>query len=389
VRASSIPRFASVLACIAVLSCGARTELTVVDPSDASVDTARTPRVDVAQPDDRPVDVPTDRPPLTGCRAEAIPRAGPVTNIAAPGRTEPVAVYDPATNRVIVLGGMVAGHARTTEMYAVDLETHRVQVLARTGESGPIPLFAQPVWDAPRHRAIVIGGVQIGRASAETLAIVIDGNQATVSRLEDYPAGPVQQVAAAIDAPRARIIATGGAGIEGRTSATFALVLATGRWQRILEPTQGPPAVTLRTMAYDPTTHRMVLTGGTVDDSLSYALPLEPLGAWQRLDVPLRLLPRTPRVLAWDDRVCGFLLVSSGGTATRCVHPTRFFRTDAPDDVTSLADIDVSALGRFSSATLYDPVRERLIFVGGDECTTAGVANDVLVESLDVVTLVH
>src|SRR5262249_50297430 len=132
-----------------------------------------------------------------------------------------------------------------------------------------------------------------------------------------------------------------------------------------------------------------VLVAGTTDETTSYVLDLDSLRGWEPVELALRVVSRTPKLLGWDDLACGFVLASTAGTATRCVLPTRFFPVSSTQNVPTLGHVDLQGAGRASPALLWDPVRERLLFFGGYECTTEGVINNVLLPSIDVMPLLR
>jgi hypothetical protein len=351
-------------------------------------------------PDDLPGDV-----AATVCDGQPLPRYGEASLIAMPARGAPVAVMDSDGGRVLVLGGLVGNgpmptQLRATDIVVVNLDSRSVQtVTPRTvdGQAVELPIAAAAVFDSTSGAAIIIGGslqdAQQNRFTDAVLAITFsDGaTTATVEILPSYPPGPVSSAAAAQDPTTRRVFVTGGVGVPGTVlGRTYVLDLASRSWELYLDESHGPAPNIDRTMAYDPVVRRMVLFGGANQATDKYTLVLEGDDRWRPFVVDnLGVTAGTPSTLFFDPEACGFLFLAQTGTFAECVPAARYVpSTDG--SMTSAAALPDPPLPRpsgYGAAQLFDPVGQRLVFVSGWECSSAGLNAGKAVDGLYVVPL--
>ena len=196
------------------------------------------------------------------------------------------------------------------------------------GYSGPFPRqFAAFAWDAPLARAFLFGG-RIGTAELNDLWQVSFPN-GYAKWLRVYPEGdvpgPRYGTASVYDAKRRRLVVFGGFGGHPLDE-TWALELSgTPRWHRLETHGSLPSARFLASAVYDSRRDGMILYGGAT------GIPTKP----------------TPLKDTW------FLSFSDG------------------DAWVQVAPVGSVPLGRYEHASVYDPLRDRMLVFWGLDGTGA------------------
>ncbi len=367
------------LAAIALctLACGARTDL---EPLTLDANTAMD-----SVSDRVPVDRVLPRPDvsLRSCDGSPLPRPGSVQSARSTGRWGVTAVFDPATRRILVLGGSPSGGTRASSPFALEVDTGR-SVPLRLDGVGMLPIGAVAVWDERRSRAVVVAGRYpdggFFEPSATVLDVRIQGDTARVSRLADYPAGAVDGVAIAIDPERDALVATGGS--NGSVPATTAfgatwslsLAAASPSWERRASEAQSPPAGTRRQMGWDPTRRQLVLAGGWMGvtrDRRAWALEGD---RWREVAGTLDAIPDDTTGLVWDPRACGFVM-----TVGRCSAELWLLRVGVRAEMALLGRLQRSMgfAGADGPALFRDDRNDGLLLLGGENCQMSGFVAEV------------
>jgi len=359
-----------------LLACGSRTGLEAVlldadVPFDASAD-AFGDRVAVDRLLVRPDIV------LRSCDGGALPIPGPVSSERTTGRWGVTAVFDPATRRILSLGGSPSGGTRAAPPFVLDVDTGRVTVFRLTGVS-MLPIGAAAVWDERRSRALLVGGrypdggfFSPGRA---VLDVRVQGDAAVVTPLADHPVGAVSGAAIAIDPERDVRVVTGGGNESAPPTtayrATWSLPLgaASPRWDRRTPEQDSPPAGIGRQMGWDPEIRRLVLAGGWVGAMRDRRAWVLEGSRWRDVPGVLDAVPANVTGLLWDGRACGFVMTSG-----RCSAEVWLLRVRELPAMALLGRLTRASgfPGSDGSALFLDGARDRLLLLGGEDCQNSG-----------------
>lgn len=341
---------------------------------------------------DATIDRALSRPPRldAGCDGAPLPAPRGVRRVDGPTRLYPVALHDPARDRLLVLGGLPAGGTFTREVYAVSTVDGAVTALGASAVE--LALEAGVAWVVPDRTALLIGGMRPGGAwTDEVLRVDVGGTSVRVSRAGVHPGGEVVGVTAVYDPARQAVIVHGGQGVEGCDARGFATTWAVRldgagtRWEALVDAAGGPPRGWSRLGGVDPRDGAVVLLGGATPDGTDRAVWSLPMGArptWRRLDGAADALPRSGHALPWDPVGCGFVVV--GG---RCSDQTWLIRPEGGGVREALLgtvqlDGEARGLGREGAGLALDVARRTLVAVAGASCDTNGatVRSSALIE---------
>lgn len=358
------------------LSCGSRTDLdtylfdggvTFDSPADAPRDRVAVDRLLV-----RPDIV------LRGCDGGALPGTGAVQSERVTGRFGISAVFDPATRRILTLGGSPSGGTRAAPPSALDTDPGRVVTLRLVG----VPMLAigaAAVWDARRSRAILVGGRypdgSFFSPGPAVLDVRVQGDAAMVIPLADHPLGGVSGAAVAIDPERDALVVTGGGNDSApattayRTTWSLPLGVVGARWERRATEANGPPAGLERQMGWDPVLRRLVLAGGWVGATRDRRAWVLEGDRWREVPGVLDAVPANVSGLVWDARACGFVM-----TVGRCSAEVWLLRVRELPAMALLGRLtrDSGFPGSNGPALFLDDARDRLLLLGGEDCQTSG-----------------
>lgn len=357
-------------------SCGSRTGLD-------------TGPLDGGGPADGPADAPGDRVAvdrllvrpdvvLGSCDGGALPRAGAVQSARVTGRFGISAVFDPATRRILSLGGSPSGGTRAAPPTALDVDTGRAVTLRLVGVS-MLPIGAAAVWDARRSRAILVGGRYpdggFFSPGPAVLDVRVQGDAATVTPLAAHPVGGVSGAAVAIDPERDALVVTGGGNDSAPATtayrATWSLPLgaAGARWERRAPEGNGPQAGVGRQMGWDPELRRLVLAGGwagAVRDRRAWVFEGD---RWREVRGVLDAVPANVSGLVWDARACGFVM-----TVGPCSAEVWLLRVRELPAMALLGRLARASgfPGSNGPSLFLDDAGDQLLLLGGEDCQTSG-----------------
>lgn len=285
-------------------------------------------------------------------------------------RSDPVAVRDASTDRLILFGG--AGRfAPYNDSFALDLSTSMWAPLA---DGSPDFAGHAAVYDPGRDRMLVL--------NYDMFVWAYPFETRVWSRLSSYGPPGLTWSGYADDRPdfsliydsaRARLVVFGG----GDRSDVWALDLLQEPpvWSQMF-PSGTPPAATSDHAAiYDSMRDRMVVFGGRQGSTLHnevFALSFSGTPTWTQLSPSGALPPIRRKAVAVYDPVHDRMLIH-GGIGFAVIHPP-FVESDNLGDLWAL-DLTGPAWSQISPGTspsprsdhtaIYDPVRQRMVVFGG------------------------
>ncbi|MBI5515206.1 MAG: hypothetical protein HY909_15625 [Deltaproteobacteria bacterium] len=358
---------------LALGGCGSRAGLE--DPADGGMDAPAA--LDLGS-ERVPVDRSLVRPDvvLRSCDGGPLPTPRPGARESVPGRFGLSAVFDRGARRIYAVGGSASGGTRAAAPFAVDVDTGRVTPLRLEGVA-MLPIGAAAVWDAPRSRAVLVGGrypdggfFTAGRA---VLEVRVAGDIARATALPDYPVGGVSGHALAVDPEREELVVTGGGNDSAPATsayrATWALSLRPGgRWARRAQEADGPAAGEGRAMGWDPELRRLVLAGGYLDRARDRRAWVLEGSRWRQVPGTLDAIPGGVTGLQWDPRSCGFVMPVGNCSAELWLLRVR----DLPSTALLGRFTREAGAGPNGPAVFLDEATDRLLFLGGESCQTSG-----------------
>jgi hypothetical protein len=299
-----------------------------------------------------------------------------------PARGYAQAVYDSLDDRVVIFGGAtdLGQNGPPTGMLADAwvLPFAGPFVWTALTPSGAPPsarAAGAALYDPIRQRMVVFGGYD-GSALNDAFTLSLDVSPAWAPLVTTGGPPPPRAIPGTIyEAPQDRMVIFGGF-TGGSANDVWALDLATSAWSELLpiggppSPRQGPAAV------YDAPRDRMVSFGGSDTTGVLpdpfWSLSLGPLVEWTDLGghhPPQRWNAATAfdesRRVMW---VHGGDAFDNNGRATRS--DLWSFPMGFAGGWSQPATLG-SALGRrFAHSAIYDALRDRLIFFGGNDTTT-------------------
>ncbi len=177
-------------------------------------------------------------------------------------RTNHGAVID-GSNRMIVYGGINTSGTSIGTVFALDLGTLDWSQLTPTGVSPPPRYSMAMVYDAPRNRIVIHGGIQTGGTLlADTRVLSLSGTPAwSVLSASGTGPGALYYAGAVVDPAGERMLISCGHAVVPQ-SRLFELDLATDTWAERTPPVARPQARWSHIAVWDTAGSRMVLAGG-------------------------------------------------------------------------------------------------------------------------------
>ena len=318
----------------------------------------------------------------------------PTWNQFAPAGTPPqprrdhTAIYDPVGDRMIIFGGYRSTGGEGNDVWALSLAgTPTWSQLAPAGGPPATRSDATAIYDDANARMVMFGGYSSSvPAFQDTWELSLPAS-GTPTWTQMAPSGtlpgPRAFSASLYDPVRGRTILVGG---QGGTADVWELTLgATPTWTEITPAVSGPIGRSDHSVVYDRARDALVLYGGLTSNYLadSWRLPLSGTPAWEPLIVPVRPPARTHHTAILDrtsNRLITFGGANEDGAQTNDVWSLTLGTLPIWTPITPATPGGAPAARR-DAASIFDPVRNRMIVFGG---YTGGTRlNDVWALSLD------
>jgi hypothetical protein len=294
------------------------------------------------------------------------------TGLTPDPRWGQTAVYDNTNDKMILFGGW---------SYGTSGETFVLNLAGTPAWSNPVVLpgpgpmrhtFAS-AYDSQRHRYVLFGGSNVYGYLNDTWVIGLDGvPQWSSLATAGTPPSPRRLVEAIYDPVGDRMIVYGGANDGPILGDLYELSFATDppTWSP-LAASGGPPAARAgHGMIYDPVGQRMIVFGGWDGVSTYYrrndvwALNLDADPDWQELS-PEGTPPSprsSPSVVYDSDRQ---QMVVFGGTTTTFLNDAWALSLGDSPAWSQIQASGTPPTAREEQSGVYDPVRGRMVIVGG------------------------
>jgi len=298
----------------------------------------------------------------------------PIQGAPLVGPAEATTIFVPSSDRLVSFGGRIGtdGSSIVRELSLAD--TSAWTTLSPAGPTPPARFHHTALYDPVRNRMIVFGG-EGDTIFGDVWALSLDATPTWTEITPDSAGpGPRLSARAIYDAAHDRMIVFGGAADREGDSLfddTWALSLSgTPEWTE-LEVVGARPSTRYRHSAiYDPTVGRMLVFGGSDPSGQNdvWALPLDDLPgrAWEELvdlgDPPAERVnqgasydPVLDRMLVFGGQSRGTFVLRNDLKALRFGgnrHWSSVLPTGAPSE-------------RASHSQIYDPIRRRLLIFGG------------------------
>jgi hypothetical protein len=164
---------------------------------------------------------------------------------------------------MIVYGGISQAGTTLGDLCALDLGSLNWVQLTPSG-TAPLPRYSTAmIYDAPRDRIVIHGGIQVGgNLLGNTVALSLAGSPAwsSLSPTGSGP-GPVYYAAAVVDPVNQRMLLHGGYDTSAR-SGLYQLDLAGDTWTQLPGTVAQPQARWSHLAAWDAPDSRLVIAGG-------------------------------------------------------------------------------------------------------------------------------
>jgi len=288
------------------------------------------------------------------------------------------AIYDPDGDRMIGFGSMTtdASYGTVNHLVAMDLEPPYRRSIPFEGSEGPPPRDGTSlVYDSARHRILVFGGANWTGDSvfADTWSYLLDGPTGwTKLAVQGSPSARFHHCAI-YDAQHDRMLVFGGQP-EASAQVVESLDLSgTPTWST-LSTAGSPPYNPLDPSSiYDSAGDRMLVFGSLYGNNSVWSLSLDSTPTWN-VFIPSNSItgpyPRYQNSAIYDPvRQC---MVIFGGRAAFPFEWSNVFRDTwslslgAQPQWTQLEAGPIYPSPRFSHAAIFDPVRDRMVVIGGD-----------------------
>lgn len=289
---------------------------------------------------------------------------------APAARTAHVAGFDPVANRMVVHGGF-DGALRHADAWSVNLAGSPAwTALAPAGAAPSARSGHAAAFDAARERLVVFAGDASGRAG-DTRALSLAGAPAW-SVVSDPPA-PTPRYRHAVTADP-----LGGALVFGGFDGTLPYPAGpwresepAGAWSPLAPPAPEPAGRYAHTMVWDPVARRAVVFGGHDAAALladAWTLAVEPGAAWAPLAAGGAPPSARQNHTAVRDARRNRMLVFGGFDGARR-NDTWALPLEGAPVWEPIAPLGTPPSARGNHAAVYDPVRDRMLVIGGSDGT--------------------
>ena len=305
-----------------------------------------------------------------------------------PGGTLPsqrsghAAVYDQARDQMVVFGGSSASDSWTLSLGDGPTWT-------QLEPSGGLP-FARSsptaIYDPIRARTLIFGGSDVNGQDNDTWALTT-GESPTWTELFPAGSGPCNRSCptAVYDPLRNSIVVFGGCALND----VWMLSLADAAWTRLFPTGSAPPPRSRHAAIYDSIGDRMIVFGGTSDGvsglNDTWALSLGDSFQWQQIFSSTNPPQQRMGQSAVFDPLRGRMIVFGGRANSRWGPDYNDIWALSLDGAPEWTQVSLSGSlpsARSFHATIYDPVRDRMIVFGGEYQNYPYYLNDTWVLAL-------
>jgi len=287
-------------------------------------------------------------------------------------RRNHAAIYDPIRDRMVVFGGLSGvPPSYRNDVWALSLgENPAWTQLTPSGTPPSSRRGHAATYDPIRDRMVVCGGFSsiVPTYRNDAWALSLSGTPAWTQLTPSGtpPAGRTEHTAI-YDAALDRLVIFGGTDGTYRND-VWELSFGTGpAWTEIVPSGAPPSGRSEHTAIYDPEHNQMVVFG-EMNEHLTllnevWALSLAGTATWSEL-VPIgtRAAGRWGHTAIYDP-IQGRMIVAGG--SPNFANDVWEFPLDASPAWTELPPLDTAPAGRWFHATIYDPIRDRIVVCGG------------------------
>lgn len=286
-----------------------------------------------------------------------------------PGRTQPVMVYDPARDRILVQGGYSYETGWMNDTWELGLDGNPVwSRIWSTGQTPPARYGQTAVVDEARDRLVLYDGVAGSSADVRVMPLTGDPAWSILYAPGDTPSLRTGHTLV-LDTVRDRLLMFGGTwdGVELGDLWALPLDGSTG-WVRI--GTDGPGRRE-HTAIYDPVGDRMIVYGGRVNNvhrSDVWELRLDPTPTWSPIMTAGEIPPARSLHSAIYDPARHRMVIYGGGSmgdVYEFIGDVWELSLDSTPTWTELAPPDPVPDGRAEHKAIYDPLRDQMVVYGG------------------------
>ena len=299
-----------------------------------------------------------------------------------PGRFGATAIYDSPRNRMIVFGGLFANNYSTNEVWSLSMSgTVLWSKLNPTG-TPPAERYAHTaIFDAPRNRMIVAGGavaapVGFSGPLNDVWSLSLSGGLSWTRLNPSGATFPAEsQHRGVYDSVRQRLLCFGG---YGATYAELWALPMTGTlaWSEAVITGQPPLIRDRPIVVYDAPRSRAVLFGGRGPSAIAmndvWAYALGASPGWSRI-LPTGAGPVRRDACGALDSLGGRLLVFGGNDGQHDQNDVWTLTLAGTPAWTRLNPSGVAPSPRRSATAVVDRGRNRLLVIGGRDSTDAPV----------------
>ncbi len=303
---------------------------------------------------------------------ETTDRWAPMPGEPAAARGGASWIADTPHNRLVLFGGqrLAAGNLTPlNDTWRFDLTTRTWEPLPTFGTLPPARYRHTAIYDAPRHRMLIYGGLGSGGYLADLWSLDLDTRTWTqIATTGLVPAARARHNAI-YDLMRDRMVVFGGNEGTVMSDTLHALDLGTLTWSRLTPKLQAPTPRQAAGMAYQAGRDRIVLFGGQDASGILSDVWLFSFAdsGWSKLN-PSGLYP-TPRydVAAAFDSVSNALLVFGGSDNGQSYNDVFSLSLSPPQVWSKLVLSGTAPAARGQVAMLGAPLGRRVWLYGGQD----------------------
>ena len=275
------------------------------------------------------------------------------------GRYDAAAIYDAPRNRMVMFGGQLEDGTFVNDAWALTLTGGTSW--AKLNPSGTLPggrVYTASIFDSPRNRMVICGGVTSGADVNDVWALSLSGSVAW-TRLS--PSGPALPNASShggvYDSVHQRLVCTGGSG--PLTAEVWGMTLSgTVAWSQFLGPARPLPRDN-PVFVKDDARARAILFGGSGFSDL-WTLSLGATPAWSRV-LTAAAAPSLTEATAVVDSLNNRLIVFGGTNGYHDQNGTWALSLTGTPNWTKLSPTGTPPGPRRAAVAIYDRARNRIV----------------------------